>query len=81
MGSLSSLGYLTVFRYDDFVDGDRVQRIYAALRPGLSALTCVLFFDSINRDKKGFLWHVSCNVYFDVSCDVFLLYLLLYLLL
>ena len=54
MGSLSSLGYLTVFRrYEDFVDGDRVKRIYAALGPGLSALTCVLFFDAINRDKKG----------------------------
>ena len=42
-----------VLRYEDFVDGDRIKRIYAALRPGSSALTGVLFFDSINRDKKG----------------------------
>jgi hypothetical protein len=40
-------------RYEDFVDGDRLKRVYAALRPGSSALTAVLFFDSINRDKKG----------------------------
>ncbi len=39
--------------YEDFVDGERVKRIYDALRPGASALTSVLFFDSINRDKKG----------------------------
>ncbi len=38
--------------YDDFVDGDRLKRVYAAMRPGSSALTGVLFFDSINRDKK-----------------------------
>ncbi len=42
-----------VLRYEDFVDGDRCKRVYAALRPGSSALTCVLFFDSINRDTKG----------------------------
>ena len=58
----STLGYMTFFRYEDFVDGDRVKRIYAALRTGLSALTCVLFFDSINRDKKGTIRHVSFNV-------------------
>ena len=40
--------------YEDFVDGERLKRIYAALRPGASALTSVLFFDSINRDKKGY---------------------------
>ncbi len=39
--------------YEDFVDGERLKRVYAALRPGCSALTSVLFFDSINRDKKG----------------------------
>ncbi len=43
-----------MLRYEDFVDGDRCKRVYAALRPGSSALTCVLFFDSINRDTKGF---------------------------
>ncbi len=42
-----------MLRYEDFVDGDRLKRVYAALRPGSSALTAVLFFDSINRDKKG----------------------------
>ena len=39
--------------YEDFVDGERLKRVYAALRPGCSALTIVLFFDAINRDKKG----------------------------
>ncbi len=39
--------------YEDFVDGERLKRVYAALRPGFSALTSVLFFDAINRDKKG----------------------------
>ena len=39
--------------YEDFVDGERLKRVYAVLRPGFSALTSVLFFDAINRDKKG----------------------------
>jgi len=39
--------------YEDFVDWERLKRVYAALRPGFSALTSVLFFDAINRDKKG----------------------------
>jgi hypothetical protein len=39
--------------YEDFVDGERLKRVYAALRPGTCALTSVLFFDAINRDKKG----------------------------
>ncbi len=39
--------------YEDFVDGERLKRVYDALRPGSAALTSVLFFDSINRDKKG----------------------------
>jgi hypothetical protein len=52
--------------YEDFVDGDRVKRVYAALGPGLSALTSVLFFDSINRDKKGYY---TCDVCFDVCFD------------
>ncbi len=55
--------------YEDFVDGERLKRIYDALRPGTSALTSVLFFDSINRDKKGtyclmsFLMSVLMYVY------------------
>ena len=46
--------------YEDFVDGERIKRIYAALRPGDSALTSVLFFDSINRDKKGTCCFEQC---------------------
>ena len=59
--------------YEDFVDGERVKRIYDALRPGASALTSVLFFDSINRDKKGtycvlsFLMAVLMYVYMYVD--------------
>jgi len=53
-----------VLRYEDFVDGDRLKRVYAALRPGSSALTAVLFFDSINRDKKG-------DTYIFISCFCF----------
>ena len=62
--------------YEDFVDGERVKRIYDALRPGASALTSVLFFDSINRDKKGtycvmsFLMSVLMYVYMYVDMYV-----------
>ena len=40
--------------YDDYADGERMARIQAALPSGCAALTSVLFFDKINRDKKGF---------------------------
>jgi hypothetical protein len=40
--------------YDDFADGEKMQRIYNALPGGTAALTAILFFDSINRDAKGF---------------------------
>ena len=40
--------------YDDYADGERMARIQAALPSGTAALTSVLFFDKINRDKKGF---------------------------
>ena len=62
--------------YEDFVDGERLKRIYDALRPGASALTSVLFFDSINRDKKGtycvmsFLMAVLMYVYMYVDMYV-----------
>ncbi len=62
--------------YEDFVDGERVKRIYDALRPGASALTNVLFFDAINRDKKGtycvmsFLMSVLMYVYMYVDMYV-----------
>ena len=41
-------------RYDDFIDGERLHRIQAALLKGAAALTSILFFDEINRDEKGF---------------------------
>jgi hypothetical protein len=44
----------TTHEYDDFADGERLHRIQAALPPGTAALTCILFFDEINRDNKGF---------------------------
>jgi hypothetical protein len=40
--------------YEDYCDGDKLKRIYSALPEGTAALTSVLFFDSINRDVKGF---------------------------
>ena len=40
--------------YDDFVDGARMARIQESLPEGTAALTSVLFFDKILRDKKGF---------------------------
>ena len=40
--------------YDDFADGAKLHRIYKALPGGTAALTAILFFDSINRDAKGF---------------------------
>ena len=62
-----------VLRYEDFVDGDRLKRVYAALLPGSSALTAVLFFDSINRDKKGVLYLINVFVlivFLHFFCDV-----------
>ena len=40
--------------YDDFSDGARMARIQNSLPEGTAALTSVLFFDKILRDKKGF---------------------------
>ena len=40
--------------YDDFVDGARMARIQESLPEGTAALTSVLFFDKILRDRKGF---------------------------
>ena len=60
-----------MFRYDDFVDGDRLKRVYAAMRPGSSALTGVLFFDAINRDKKGeSFFGFMVNDCFEVCLEV-----------
>ena len=59
--------------YEDFVDGDRLKRIYAALQPGSFALTSVLFFDSINRDKKGsYYGQQSLCTFFFVCFDLFI---------
>ncbi len=56
-----------MLRYEDFVDGDQLKRVYVALLPGSSALTAVLFFDSINRDKKGdtYLFRVFVLILFS----------------
>ena len=40
--------------YADVAHGERLKRIYEALPHGTHALTCFLFLDGINRDKKGF---------------------------
>ena len=39
---------------DDWCHGARWHRIQETLAPGVAALTCSLFFDEINMDKKGF---------------------------
>ena len=38
----------------DYCNGERMERIHAALPPGTRALTGVFFFDECNRDEKGF---------------------------
>ena len=59
--------------YEDFVDGNRLKRVYAALRSGSYALTSVLFFDSINRDKKGSYYNQrSLCIFFYVCYDCIL---------
>ena len=40
--------------YSDYCNGERMERIHAALPPGTRALTGVIFFDECNRDEKGF---------------------------
>ena len=40
--------------YGDFAHKEKMHRIYKALPGGTAALTAILFFDSINRDAKGF---------------------------
>ena len=56
------------FFYEDFVDGERLKRVYAALQPGADALTSVLFFDSINRDKKGCYTYIYPNLLWKTFC-------------
>ena len=67
MGNLAFKPRLQHGFYEDFVDGDRLKRVYAALRSGSYALTSVLFFDSINRDKKGSYYNQrSLSIFFYV---------------
>ena len=40
--------------YEDFCDGSRMHRVEADLPKGTIALGCILFFDEVNRDEKGF---------------------------
>jgi hypothetical protein len=64
--------------YEDFVDGERLKRVYAALRPGCSALTSVLFFDAINRDRKGSTYVLIYVVIYVVT--YVLIYVVMYVL-
>lgn len=41
-------------QYSDYCNGERMERVHAALPPGTRALTGVIFFDECNRDEKGF---------------------------
>ena len=38
----------------DYCHDARLQRVQTTLPSGAAALTCILFFDEINQDKKGF---------------------------
>ena len=66
--------------YEDFVDGERLKRVYAALRPGCSALTSVLFFDAINRDKKGSMYVLIYVLIYVLKYDLIdvVMYVLIY---
>ncbi len=39
---------------DDFCHGEKMKRIFAALSRHTSALSCILFFDALYLDKKGY---------------------------
>ena len=41
--------------YDDFVHGERLQRIYEKLPPNTDALTCIMYFD-----RLGFTFKLCC---------------------
>jgi hypothetical protein len=43
--------------YEDFSDGARMHRVQNALPSGSAALSSILFFDGINRDVKGKMFH------------------------
>ena len=40
--------------YDDYCNGERWARVQNAIPAGTAALMCVLFFDELNLDKRGF---------------------------
>jgi hypothetical protein len=40
--------------YDDYCNGDRMQRIQATLDPGSAQLNAVMYFDGIQQDATGF---------------------------
>ena len=48
------LNYEPSESFSDFCNGDRWKRVQEALPDGASALTCVIFFDGINMDAKGY---------------------------
>ena len=49
-----ALSYEAGDTYDDFCTGDRWGRAQREIPEGASVLTCVIFFDGINMDAKGF---------------------------
>jgi len=49
-----ALNYETSESFSDYCNGDRWKRVQEALPEGASALTCVIFFDGINMDAKGY---------------------------
>ena len=59
---------MCTFRYDDYEDGDRFKRVHAALPAGTFALMCTLFFDAINRDKKGVHGVLLCLLFCPFLC-------------
>ena len=53
--------------YDDFVHGERLERIYAKLPPNTDALTCILYFDRYSCT------YILCCVQMHIKCRVMLI--------
>ena len=49
--------------YDDFVHGERLQRIYEKLPPNTDALTCIMYFD-----RLGFTFKLCCVLTHQKCC-------------
>jgi hypothetical protein len=49
--------------YDDYVRGERMERIYAKLPPNTDALTCILYFDrcSCTYELCCVVKHMKCQ--------------------